>query len=423
MRKVVLALLAALALLAGPASASVLPVAGGGWSWFGDPRAIAIGSDVYVGWITKEGNVEVGRIALATGEMSQAHLHDTLPSDDHSNPSLTTLPDQRLVAFYSPHSGRLRRHTKMWFRISTRPGGVNDWGAERHIPVNSKGRLGFTYPNPVWLGRRLYMFWRGGNWQPTFSVTTDLRHWSKARTLLQGPRGQRPYVKYDVWHDSIRFAYTGAHPGSRRTSLYFGKLKNWAVRRADDSRITRSTQVPFDYRRGEEIYSWHSAGKAWVWDIAHDDLGHPVIVYATLKDRNLHAYRYARWTGTHWLDRKLVDAGPHIDQDPSYSAGITIDHSNANVLYLSRQINGRYEIERWHTANLGRSWNVRAVTSDSTRDNLRPVVPRGISGEKALLWTWGSYRTYKDYSDLVVMMRAPLTPPALDRWGQRRSGV
>src|SRR5512133_1223236 len=115
----------ALALLAGQADASTLTVAGGGWCWFGDPRAIAIGNDVYVGWITKEGNVEVGRIALDTGAMSQARLHETLPTDDHSNPSITTMPDGRLVVFYSPHSGRLQRHTKMWFRVSNKPGGVN----------------------------------------------------------------------------------------------------------------------------------------------------------------------------------------------------------------------------------------------------------------------------------------------------------
>src|SRR5690242_10548349 len=103
--------LALLGLAFVPASAegSTLTVSGGGWSWFGDPRAIAIGNDVYVGWITSQGNVEVGRISLQTGDMSQARLHETLPSDDHSNPSLTTMPDGRLVAFYSPHSGRLRQ--------------------------------------------------------------------------------------------------------------------------------------------------------------------------------------------------------------------------------------------------------------------------------------------------------------------------
>jgi hypothetical protein len=146
------------AFLAGQARAATLSVAGGGWSWFGDPRAIAIGNDVYVGWITSEGNVEVGRISLETGAMSQARLHATLPSDDHSNPSLTTLPDGRLAAFYSPHSGRLQRNTHLWYRVSARPGGVNAWGGEHSVPVNSPGSLGYTYPNPVWMGPRLYLF-------------------------------------------------------------------------------------------------------------------------------------------------------------------------------------------------------------------------------------------------------------------------
>ena len=395
---------------AGTAQASTISVAGGGWSWFGDPRAIAIGDDVYIGWITSAGNVEVGRISLQSGDMSQARLHETLPSDDHSNPSLTTLPDGRLVAFYSPHSGRLTRNTKMWFRVGVNPGGVNEWGRERTVPVNSPGSLGYTYPNPVWLGSRLYLFWRGGNWEPTFSTTRDLRTWSPARTLLRGPKGQRPYVKYDVYGDSIRFAYTGAHPGSRATSLYFGQLQNWAVRRANGSRITASTSVPFDYRSGERIYSWRADGRAWVWDVAHDAAGRPVVVYSTVRGRDLHSYRYARWTGRHWLDRKLADAGPHIDQDPSYSAGITIDHSDANVVYLSRMIDGRDELERWETADLGRSWTVKPITTDSTRDNLRPVVPRGISGDRALLWTWGSYKYFKDYSDLVVLLRGDFAP-------------
>lgn len=420
MKKPGLALLIlGLALVPSTAAASTLTVAGGGWSWFGDPRAIAIGNDVYVGWITSEGNVEVGRISLQTGDMSQARLHETLPSDDHSNPSLTTLPDGRLVAFYSPHSGRLERNTHMWFRVSDKPGGVNAWSAERTVPVNSPGSLGYTYPNPLWMDGRLYLFWRGGNWQPTFSTTRDLKTWSKARTLLRGAKHQRPYAKYDTYGNSIRFAYTGAHPGSRETSLYFAQLKDWWVRRADGSRITRSTRVPFDYQHGERIYSWKADGKAWMWDIAHDQSGHPVILYATLKNESLHSYRYARWTGTHWLDRKLVDAGPHIDADPSYSAGMTIDHSNANVVYLSIMVNGRFELERWQTHDLGKSWTRAPVTTDSTRDNLRPVVPRGISGDRALLWTWGSYRYYKDYSDLVVMMRAPLNPPALRRWSER----
>jgi hypothetical protein len=63
MRAKLLAAAAALLVVASNAHASTLSVAGGGWSWFGDPRAIAIAGDVYIGWITSAGNVDVGRIS------------------------------------------------------------------------------------------------------------------------------------------------------------------------------------------------------------------------------------------------------------------------------------------------------------------------------------------------------------------------
>jgi hypothetical protein len=33
-----------------------------------------------------------------------------------------------------------------------------------------------------------------------------------------------------------------------------------------------------------------------------------------------------------------------------------------------------------------------------------------------LFWTWGRYKHFTDFSDLVVMMRAQLPPPAESRW-------
>src|SRR4051812_21061125 len=216
----------AIALLAivAPAHASTIAVAGGGWSWFGDPRALVQGDNLFVGWITSTGNVEVGRMNLLTGGWAQARLRGPINIDDHSNPSLVTMPDGRLVAFYSPHSGRLTAGSHMWYRIAKKPGGVVEWGREHSVPVNTPGPLGYTYPNPLWAGDKLYLFWRGADWNPAFSRTADMRSWAPARELLRGLRGQRPYIKFDAYGDSIRFAYTGAHPDSRDTTLYFGEM-------------------------------------------------------------------------------------------------------------------------------------------------------------------------------------------------------
>src|SRR3954454_11262680 len=394
MKKALAAVVAAgLAATLGSATAdgSTVAVAGGGWSWFGGTRALVQGQNLFVGWITSNGNVEVGRMNLSTGGWAQARLRGPINIDDHSNPSLTTMPDGRLLAFYSPHSGRLTSDSHMWYRVSLRPGGVVGWGRERTLPVNTRGPLGYTYPNPLWAGNKLYLFWRGADWNPAFSRTADMRSWAPARELLRGLRGQRPYIKFDAYGDSIRFAYTGAHPDSRDTTLYFGEMDGKYVRGADGRPIASRRDLPFDFRRGQVVYDWHTAGPAWVWDIGHDAAGHPVIVYATIQSPTQHTYRYAVWTGNGWFDRALVRAGPAIDHDPAYSGGVTLDHSDADSVQLSPFRDGHFELERWETHDQGHTFDTTPVTAGSTRDNLRPFVPRGASGDRVLLWTWGAY--------------------------------
>jgi len=412
------ALSTALAITSAPGS--TIAVAGGGWSWFGDPRALVQGDNLFVGWITSHGNVEVGRMNLTTGAWGQARLRGPINIDDHSNPSLTTTRDGRLIAFYSPHSGRLTSGSHMWYRVARKPGGIVDWGPEHVLPVNTRGPLGYTYPNPVWVGRNLYLFWRGGDWNPALSRSSDLRSWAPARELLRGIRGERPYIKFDAYGDSIRFAYTGSHPDSRATSLYFAEMRGKYVRTAGGHPIASRSRLPFDYRRGQLVYSWRTAGPAWVWDIGHDAAGNPVIVYTTIQTKTQHTYRYARWTGNGWYDRALAKAGPAIDHDPGYSGGVTLDHANPDIVYLSRFTDGRFEIERWQTHDQGHAWTVEPVTSASTRDNLRPFVPRGTTGDRVLLWTWGRYDRFTDFSDLVVMLHAQLPPPSQSPWHLHR---
>ena len=425
-----MAIAAATAALApATANASTISLVYGGWCWFGDPRAIAWGDNVYFGWITGDtGNVEAGRFNLRTGGFAQGRLRDTLPTDDHSNPALTMEPDGHLVAFYSPHSGRkplpAALRNKLWYRVSKRIGGVLDWGPEHTIPTNTPGRLGFTYPTPVWSRYRLYVFWRGGDWQPAYSTTTmDLNGWTRARTLLTGMPHERPYIKYDHYGDEIRFAYTGAHPTRQATSLYFGKLSGWAARRADGKAFRSRRHLPFVYTKGERIYSWRTDGRAWVWDIAHDDAGHPVIVYAVVRNKGSHAYRYARWDGTRWIDRRITEAGGHINLAPGYSGGVTLDHTNPNVVYLSRENSkSHFEIYRYETGDEGRTWTrINWITKDSVGANMRPFVPLGTTGDRVVLWLAGRYEHWTDFSDLHVMLRADMPQRALDTLKRIRS--
>ncbi len=169
----------------------------------------------YIGWLDRAGDVKVESFDYANRATVTSVLHSALQRDDHANPSLEVRPDGRIVAYYSQHFG-----PQLLYRVSAKPEDVSAWGPEHSVPTNAlvppgEPDSGYTYPNPVHLSseRATYLFWRGADYQPTFSVRGDrATAWATARTLLRSP-GQRPYVKYDTdGKDTIDVAFTNAHP-------------------------------------------------------------------------------------------------------------------------------------------------------------------------------------------------------------------
>ena len=45
-------------------------------------------------------------------------------------------------------------------------------------------------------------------------------------------------------------------------------------------------------------------------------LGHPVLVYVRFPSDLDHEYFYARWTGTKWVDREIVNSGKWFADTP-----------------------------------------------------------------------------------------------------------
>lgn len=374
----------------------------GAWSWFGGPRAVSDGDKVFTGWITNTGTVVVAEVNLSSGAHVVTPIHFSMVADDHSNPSLHLRPDGHVAAFYSPHSGRRREPQFMAYRVSTAPHSVAAFGPESHVTTNAPGRLGWTYPTILSAGGQTWLFWRGGSWQPTYSTTRDYANWSPARVLLHGPPGHRPYAKYEARGATISMAFTEAHPGSRDTSLYYARMEDGWLRRADGRRVARLGSDP-SFRRFEVIYRRRSPGRAWVHDVAMDAQGRPVVLYAVILSARDHRYRYAAWDGGRWRDRELATAGPALSGNPTYSAGAALDYADPSIAYLSRfdVSGGRYELERWEKRG---GWRRRPVTGGSSRDNLRPVVPRGLPPLRAVLWLQGFYASYRDLASLRVRM-------------------
>ncbi len=404
----------------------------GAWSWYGDPKAITYVGEharTYAGWVDDGGSIVVASYDHETGEIISTVIRDSLERDDHDNPSLLIEPDGRITAFFAPHGGvggpkTLRR---LYYTVTENREDVSSWQTETELETNTGGKWGFTYPNACRLageGGRTYLFWRGGDGRPTVSFSDDMVEWNRAEALIWS-NGERPYLKIASDGDEIiHLGFTDGHPrGEPTNSIYYAYYHQGTFHRIDGTEITSMTELRTDPIFPKDATIVHDARAdsipAWIWDIAVDSDGYPVIAYVNFPETTDHRYRYARWDGRSWLDTELCPAGGWtVDFSPArkplhrfelwYSGGITLDHEDPSVVYLSRPVDGIFEIERWVTPDGGRTWTSEPVTCGSRKDNTRPCVPRGHEpGGPDVIWMYGDYIHYRDYETSMRMRVEP----------------
>ena len=391
-----------------PGEECVLIADDGAWSWFGGPRALTVGGDItstFIGWVTSEGDIRVGSYHHDTGSVTSALLHEDFQTDDHANPGLVIGEDGRVMAFYSGHRGR-------WviYRQTLRPHDLESWTRERAAGPFTNDVRGYTYPNPVRLesrGDSVFVFWRGPGYRTEFAASGDDRHWTPARTVIPGEE-QRYFVTACDDARTVHIAFNDGHPRTvSDNGISYMRLVDGTFERADATPIASLTELPVERDRADRVYDGDGpAGRSWLWDIAADPLGRPVIVYAAFPSEDDHRYRYARWNGDAWENHDITAAGswfPTVPEgynlfEPYYSGGICLDHDDPSVVYLSRPVEGVFEIERWWTPDGGVTWESAPVTAGSAMNNVRPVVPRNSRlGGPSVIWMHGPYADYMNY--------------------------
>jgi hypothetical protein len=252
-------------------------------------------------------------------------------------------------------------------------------------------------------GDHLYLFWRGADWSADYATRTPAGTWSTARRLIVS-KGQRPYLKADArGGNEIGLAFTNGHPRDVLTSIYYAAIRDGSLWHADGRWITRLSDGPISPSHADVVYDAQTTKvPAWVWDVAFTSTGHPVIVYATFPKPTEHLYWYASWTGTRWVSHLLTDGGGSISPsgiEYEYSGGIALDHDHPSNLYLSHQVSGGWQIERWSMRDGGARWAHQIVVPAGGSGNVRPVVARGPTTE--LFWLHGAYDTYTSYRTSV----------------------
>ncbi len=393
----------------------------GAWCWFSDPRAIYYEGKykrTYAGWVDSLGSIVVGFYDHSRDTVVTKILHEHFQKDDHDNPSVFMDTEGKLVVFYSKHA---TGNSPMFLARAKNAEDISDWEPVDKLRLNDTITYAgmsntYTYANIVQLSEehnKLYLFWRGADFKPNFSVSTDNgHHWETGKILILPERiyrDRRPYVKVaSNDRDVIHFAFTDGHPNVEPTnSIYYAKYREGALYKANGERIKDLSALPLDPNEADRVYdATATKEKAWVWDITENNSGDPVIVYSRFPTDSSHVYYYGIYDGGRWNNYRLLNSGPWFPQtpvggkerEPNYSGGVVLDHDDPSQVYLSRQKNGVFEIEKWTTPDHGKNWKVVEITKNSTRDNVRPFVIRNhpADGPKVL---WMNIKKYLHYTD------------------------
>jgi RTX calcium-binding nonapeptide repeat (4 copies) len=446
---IVLAL--ALALAFTPSAHAVEQITdNGAWSWFQDERAVVdpargkllVGSSANragPGGLARDGDIDVTSFDLASRRGSTFTLHDHLVSggwqagDDHNAPALLVRPDGAYLAVYAGH----RNDDYSYYRIYE--GGR--WGPEHRFDWNTMpGRTDFptTYSNLFYLSAedRVYNIARSDDRSPNIMVSDDLGEtWRYGGQLTQADErvgyvdGYFKCASDGV--DRIDFIATEHHPHDFNTSVYHGFVKGGKSHATRGGVVDTSIadKAAPDVRQFTQVFK---AGtrvrgvpmtRAWTIDLETYAGGTITALFEARAADSVedHRYFYARYDGDGWSWDYLGKAGPRLypgEQDYTGLGALAPD--DPNTVYISTPVDPRNgeqlgvrEIFEGQRVN-GR-WRWRAVTKNSTHDNLRPIVPAWNGVDRAVLWMRGTYTVAQGYDLQVVGTFLKVGGPGRDR--------
>lgn len=401
----------------------------GAWCWFSDPRAIYTdkGNTVITGWVKDDGSVEASSLNLTSNEIKCHILYDQLQYDDHNNPAFAVLPDNNILTMYTWHSTK----KGVVYNITSKPLDISSFGKAVVFKPKTEQLLKdfpretYTYANPYVLKKennRIYSFGRWIGFKPNMVASDDNgKTWHTPRVIISPDKfdpNNRPYVKYfSDGKSKVHMIYTDGHPRNEPTnSVYYCYYEKGAFWRVDGSKICSVDDLPFETKDASLVYKpSENSGLAWIADIAIDKKGQPVLLYSRHPEDNDHRYHYSWYdnSSSKWIDHEICKAGSwfpqtqdgKVEKEPHYFGNMSLHPAMTNVIYISREIEGVFEIEKRTTDDGGKTWTMEAITENSTYDNVRPYIPRGITKKDKTVVLWMENKKYIHFTDYEVAIK------------------
>ena len=381
---------------------------------------------------SRTGNIEAVVYDLAAGTKIGPTKIGNLSVDDHNAPAFNIRPDGKYVATWATHRTDCNTYYSIFDGSAWAAQKTFDWKTQG-CPWDGDPTHMITYNNLWYMGSTLFDVSRSVGTSPNLLASTDDgQTWSYYGRLTYTPLTGYVAGYYKYWGnntDRIDWIGTEAHPRDANTSLWHGyasggKIYNSTGTVVDDALAGTSAttsaknvdQYTAVFKTGSTV-NGVKLEHAWNHDVVRYADGTIAVlgqarVTGTGTDDPDKRLLYFRFDGTTWKTTYLAKAGTKLyaaEQDYTGLGALVPD--DPTTIYISTPFNpttdtmasgGKREIWRGTTCDNGATFKWTPVTANSTKDNIRPIVPKWDATHTALLWMQGTYSTAQSYSMAIV---------------------
>jgi hypothetical protein len=412
----------------------------GGWCWYQDERVVVdtARSKLIIGSVAsggnRNGNVEAVVYDLAAKTVGQPTVLGNLSVDDHNAPAFAIAGDGNVAAMWAGHRIDCNSYYSVYNGTSWAAKKQHAWSG---CPWDNDNTHMVTYSNLWYLSAesRLLSGVRSVSTSPNLLTSTD----NGASYSYYGRLSSTPtmgYVAgyYKYWGngtDRIDFVGTEAHPRDNDNNLWHGYIKGGKTYNSAGTVVDETlgdSSAPNVDKFTKLFSTGGTVGKvkishAWNSDLVRYADGTVALIWTGRADTTTSTdtpdlrLLYARYDGSTWKTTYLDKAGPKLySSEQDYTGLGALDPDDPTTIYISSPIDprddatnvGKREIWRGTTCDNGVTFTWTPVTSKSTKDNFRPVVPKWDASHTALLWIRGTYTSAQSYdSDVVGIISGP----------------
>lgn len=374
------------------------PVDDAAYNWWINPLAITKDSKTFISSVGSTGKMTITCFDHDTKTMERTEIAD-YEGDDHNAMSVNFMRDGRVIVMYARHNA----DSVVRARVSTRPYDITEFGAE--VILQSSG--GVTYVQSFDSGFDQYL---------RIIYRTGVYKWGTA--LFNRDTG-----KFDtsekIWLDSGSGQYyVLAMPyadGSRRTRLFMyghpiiDPLKNhvrYGYIGANSELITvggvilaslnMEGNLPTTPDQYHLAYTPPTGKKMRLLDVAISTT--PKFVFSEFDNGNNSQYKEAVWNGTSFDTSDITESGKAVEVPVGgnfYFGGVSYEKRDDNTIYLAREVNGLWKVEKW--VKTDNTWLFNELLDENDDKIFRPYSIFDNTNSMRVSYLKGTYQSYTNY--------------------------